>query len=60
MKADKDANGFVSINELYDYIRIRIPELVKLANKKDPNGNAVTQTPKMVNLRNNVSIFQEQ
>jgi len=59
MKADKDANGFVSINELYDYIKIRIPELVKLADKKDPNGNAVTQTPKMVNLRNNISIFQE-
>lgn len=57
MKADKDGNGFVTMNELFEYVKIRVADLISQAGKKDENGNPVTQTPKMVNPRGDVSIY---
>lgn len=57
MKADKDGNGLITMNELFTYVTDRVAELIKLAGKKDEYGNPVTQTPKMFNPRGNVSIF---
>jgi tetratricopeptide (TPR) repeat protein len=57
MKADKDGNGFVTMSELFEYVKIRVADLISQAGKKDENGNAVTQTPKMVNPRGDVSIY---
>ncbi len=55
-KADENRNGIIRIQELYNYIRTRVPEMVKQAMKKDLNGNLATQTPKW-NQRGDVSIY---
>jgi len=59
MPADTDHDGFVKINELYEYIKTRIAKLIELAGKKDLNGNLVVQTPRILNARGDVSIFQQ-
>jgi tetratricopeptide (TPR) repeat protein len=56
MKADVDQNGFVTMNELYQYVKFRVGELVQTAGKND-NGSPVTQTPQMNGLRGDVSIY---
>ena len=42
--ADKDKNGVVNIAELYDYVYVRVPEIIKT--KKDPKPQT-EQTPFM-------------